>query len=138
MKQINAYLHLNNKCKEAMIFYKDCFGGELSMQTVGESPMANQMPTEMKDAILHATLTNGEAVIIATDMMDPEQAKEGSMISLCINCTSEEEIHSVFDKLSQGGKVGHALEDTFWGAIFGDLTDKFGINWMLNFDKPKA
>ena len=67
MIQINAYLTFNGNCREAMTFYQKCLGGELYLQTIGESPMAAQMPPQMKDSILHSTLTNGEAIIMATD-----------------------------------------------------------------------
>jgi PhnB protein len=54
-----------------------------------------------------------------------------------INCSSMEQIETWFSKLSAGGKVGHPLKEEFWGSIFADLTDKFEMRWMLNWDKPK-
>jgi len=60
MAQINSYLNFNDNCREAMTFYKNCLGGELFLQTVGESPMAGVMPSDMKDAILHSSLTSEE------------------------------------------------------------------------------
>jgi PhnB protein len=56
MAQMNAYLHFNGNCREAMTFYKECLGGELNMQAVGESPMAAQMPPQIHTNILHASL----------------------------------------------------------------------------------
>ena len=138
MTQINIYLHFNGNCREAMAFYKECLGGDLIVQTVGESPMAEQMPAEMHKSVLHSSLTRDELVLLATDMLGPEGAIQGNTISLCLNCSSAEEIHTSFANLYVGGKMGHPLEETFWGATFGDLTDKFGINWMFNFDKNQA
>lgn len=135
MAQIQAYLHLNGNCREAMTFYKECLGGELVMQAVGETPMADQMPAAMHNNILHAQLTREDFVLMATDMMGPAQAIKGSTISLLLNCRSEEEVRTLFASLAVGGEVGHPLEETFWGATFGDLTDRFGVNWMFNFDK---
>jgi len=135
MAQINAYLHFNGNCREAMAFYKECLGGELTMQAVGESPMAGQMPSEMHKNILHAQLVKDGFVLLASDMMGPEVASKGSTISLLLDCRSEEEIKTLFSNLSSGGEIGHPLKEEFWGATFGDLTDKFGINWLFNFDK---
>ena len=67
MGQLNTYLTFNGNCREAMNFYKTCLGGELSLQTIGESPMAEKMPAKMKDCILHSTLANDAMVIMATD-----------------------------------------------------------------------
>jgi len=72
MAQLNPYLTFNGNCREAMNFYKECLGGELIFQTIGESPMADRMPEKMKECILHATLSNSAMVIMATDCV-PEQ-----------------------------------------------------------------
>ena len=118
-----------------MTFYKDCLGGELSLQTIGESPMADKMPQQMRDCILHSTLTKGALVLMASDMVAEEGLKKGNAVSLMLNCSSEEEIKKTYASLSAGGKATHPLEDTFWGAVFGDLTDRFGNHWLLHFDK---
>lgn len=136
MTTINSYLTFSGNCREAMTFYKGCLGGELSFQTIGESPMSEKMPPQMKDSILHATLINGGVIIMATDCVREEGLIKGNTSSLCLNCSSEEEIKSCYEKLSTGGKANHPLEDTFWGAVFGDLTDKYGNHWLLNFTKP--
>jgi PhnB protein len=135
MGQINTYLTFNGNCREAMVFYKDCLGAELTMQTIGESPMADKMPAQMKECILHSTLTDGVMTIMATDCVPPSGLIKGNSVSLCLNCNSEKEIRSFYNKLSSGGNADHPLEDTFWGALFGALTDKFGNHWLLNYDK---
>lgn len=135
MTNINSYLTFNGNCREAMTFYKECLGGDLIFQTIGESPMADKMPVKMKECILHSSLTNGDVVIMATDCVREEGLIKGNAISLCLNCSSEEEIKHCYKKLSAGGKANHPLEDTFWGAVFGDLTDKYGNNWLLNFTR---
>ena len=134
MRQINSYLHFNGNCREAMTFYKECLGGQLILQTVGESPMADKMPIEMKDLILHATLINGELVLLGSDM-SPENLIKGNAVDLMLDCRSDDEIRTSFDKLSANGTIDHPLEETFWGAIFGNFTDKFGNPWMLNYTK---
>jgi len=137
MGQINAYLTFNGNCREAMEFYRDCLGGELTMQTIGESPMADKMPEKMKECILHASLAKGPMLIMATDCVPPPGLIKGNSVSMCINCDSEAEIRSGFEKLSAGGTADHPVEDTFWGALFGGLTDKYGNHWLLNYDKNK-
>jgi len=134
MARINPYLNFNDNCREAMNFYKDSLGGELTIITVGESPMAAQMPPAMKDSILHASLKIGDNMLMGSDMRR-KQLTDGDTVSLSLNCSSEEEIRTCYKKLSSGGKADHPLENTFWNAIFGDLTDKFGNHWLLNYDK---
>lgn len=133
--QINSYLTFSGNCREAMMFYKECLGGELHFQTIGESPMAQKMPPQMKEFILHAMLAKGALVLQGSDMTPQSGLVKGNSVSLSLNCNSEEEIKTCYAKLSEGGSANHVLEDTFWGAMFGDLTDKFGNHWILSFNK---
>ena len=133
MSTINSYLRFNGNCKEAMSFYKDCLGGELTMQKVGESPMAGNMPQEMQDKIMHATLKTDGFIIMASDLCDETGLIKGNNVSLMLDCDSEDQIRNTYDRLSEGGNKSHPLEKTFWNALFGDLTDKFGINWLMNY-----
>ena len=135
MKNINSYLTFSGNCREAMNYYKDCLGGELSLQTVGDSPLSEKMPPEMKKCILHSTLTSGPVILMASDMVSEEGLQKGNAVSLMLDCSSEDEIKNLYTKLSDGGKANHPLENTFWGAVFGDLTDKFGNHWLLHFEK---
>ncbi|MCW3123731.1 MAG: glyoxalase [Flavipsychrobacter sp.] len=137
MLQINTYLTFNGNCREAMSFYKACLGGELTLQTIGESPLADKMPAQMKDLILHSTLTKGSLLLLGSDMVGDNGLTVGNSVSLMLDCSSENEINELYAKLSAGGKADHPLENSFWGALFGDLTDKFGNHWLLHFDKNK-
>jgi PhnB protein len=134
MTQINTYLTFSGNCRDAMTFYKECLGGELNFQTVGESPLSEKMPKQMKDSILHSTLTKGALVLMGSDIVSEKGLVKGNSVSLSLNCSSEKEIKNCYAKLSEGGSADHPLEDSFWGALFGDLTDKFGNHWLLNFD----
>ena len=132
MARLNPYLNFDNNCREAMNFYKDCLGGELFLQTVSELPaMAAQMPPQMKDNILHSSLTSGDIVIMASDL-NPEKRIEGNTVHLCINCNNENELNSFFSKLSANGKVTEPIADMPWGAKYGALTDKYGKHWIFN------
>lgn len=117
-----------------MIFYQNCLGGELTLQTIGESPIAAKIPHYLERSILHAVLAKDDLVIMATDMVEEAGLIKGNAISMMLNCNSEEEAHQFYDKLSTGGKAVHPLQETFWGAIFGDLTDRYGNNWLINYD----
>jgi PhnB protein len=135
MNAINPYIGFNGRCREAMIFYQECLGGELHLQEVAGSPM-EQMCQDTKDQIFHSSLTvNGAQVLMGSDMIDQNGYTKGNNIALAMSCKSEEEIHSLFSILSKEGKVLHALEEAFWGAIFGSVEDQFGIRWMLNYSK---
>ena len=136
MAQLNAYLHFNGNCRQAMTFYKECLGGELNLMSVGESPAAAQMPGVEKKSIMHSHLKNGTIQLMASDRMGPGEVTKGNQISLTIVCSSKKEADTLFSKLSAGGKVSHAMKEEFFG-YFGDFTDKFGIDWMLNFEKPQ-
>ena len=133
MAKLNPYLTFNGNCREAMNYYNECLGGELSFIVVGESPIANQVPSSLKDAILHSSLKTDELELMATDMQ-PESLKEGNAVHLCLSCKTEEETRSMFEKLSAGGKVKQPLHEMFFGLI-GTLTDKFGKSWILECDK---
>lgn len=135
MAQINAYIRFNGNCREAMTFYKECLGGELTMQEIEGSPIEPHMPADAKKNILHATLIKDNLILLASDMYGPEGLQRGNSISLCLDCNSEEEIYRYYDKLSAGGLATHPLEDAFWGGKFGDLIDRYGNSWLLNYAK---
>lgn len=135
MKEITTYLTFNGNCGEAMSFYQRCLGAELHMMKFSESPM--ECPQGAKDRIMHAKLTKGTATLMASDTMPGTPFEQGNNFSVTIGCESEEEIARLFAAVGEGGKVTMPLQDMFWGARFGMLTDQFGIQWMFNFDKPQ-
>ncbi len=137
MTQITAYLNFNGNCRDAMNFYKDCFGGELSLMPVKGSPMEARCPTAQHDQIMHASLAGDGFMLMASDMLSGGTYQPGNNFSLTVNCHSEEQIHSLFSKLGEGGKVNMPLSEQFWGALFGTVTDSFGTRWMLNYEKQK-
>lgn len=133
MKALTPYLFFNGNCQEAMHFYQSVFGGNLEMMTNAEAPH-NACPQNVKlvpEQIMHASLTQGELMIMASDnpMSKPQT---GDHISLSINCSTTQETEQLFHALSNGGKITMPLADTFWGAYFGMLIDKYGVHWMLN------
>jgi PhnB protein len=135
MRQISPYVGFNGKCREAMTFYHECLGGELTLQTVGETPFAAQCPESMHQQIMHSTLQKDGQLIMGSDMVAPEGFVLGNNVALSANCSSEEEINTLYAKLAEGGKIIDELKTQFWGAIFGVVTDKFGVRWMFNYEK---
>lgn len=135
MAQLNPFLRFNDgRCREAMEFYKECFGGELAFMTIGESPMAKEMPPEKQHYIVHAELKSKNLIIYGSDMMR-DKALIGDNVGCALNGESEDEIKTIFNKLAQGGEIFCPLGDAFWGALFGMVTDKYGVEWMLNYQK---
>ncbi|QKJ32113.1 VOC family protein [Mucilaginibacter mali] len=136
MSKINPYIGFNGKTREAMHFYQNIFGGELELLTVKGSPMEQYWQSAPEGALYHAMLTNADGIVMmGSDMSGPNGHTPGNVIQLAITCNSEEEINMFFNKLSEGGTVMDTLKEQFWGAIFGAVLDKYGINWMLNYNK---
>lgn len=132
---INAYLTFGGQAREAMTFYKEALGAELTLMTVKDTNMQEHCPGADENSIMHATLTKDSLVLMASDMLANTELVQGNNFSLSLNCSSEEEINHFFDRLSAGGQVIEPVKVQFWGALFGILKDKFGITWMLNYDK---
>jgi PhnB protein len=135
MKTIDPYLIFNGNCRQAMEFYANCLGGDLNIQTYAQSP--GEHPDAVKDKIMHAKLTKGQIVIMASDPHDGSPVTQGNSFFLNLNCDSLEEIERVFKSVGKNGKVLLPLQDMFWGARFGMLTDQFGVNWMFSFELEK-
>lgn len=135
MNTITAYLTFNGNCREAMQYYQKCLGGDLVFQTVGESPFSEKMPAKMKKYIVHSELKNPKVLLFASDMVGQKMLLKGNSVSLALNCSSEKELKKYYKSLSSDGEQTHPPEETYWGAIFGGLTDKFGTNWLLNYQR---
>jgi len=135
--QLVPYLTFNGTCQEAMTFYQQCLGGELMLQRFADTPAAERVAADAQQNIMHSILTTDTFTLMASDSGMGTVAR-GTMMSLSLNCHSPEQIQELFGKLSADGTVTMPLEDTFWGATFGILIDRFGIDWMLNYDKPAA
>lgn len=134
MEAIIPYLNFTGNAKAALDFYAKALNGQiLFAQTFGESPMEGA--EEHRDKIMHATFKAGDLTIMASDIIDDKYPIiAGTNISLSMNFTKVEDIDRVFAAMSEGSNITMPLQDTFWGAKFGMLTDAFGINWMFNHD----
>jgi PhnB protein len=134
--KLNPYLLFNGQAKAAMEFYSSILGGELKLQTFGESGMPGA--EKEKDLIIHAQLTVDDMVIMASDSGHGHEVEFGSNVALSLVGPEEKELTEIFEKLSHGGKVDLKLEKQFWGDIYGQLTDKFGVHWMVNISSPES
>ena len=101
------------------------------MLTFGSSPMAEKTPPEWHDKIMHARLTVGEAVLMASDA-PPGHYETTKGMSIALNTDRPEEAERIFAALSENGTVRMPIQSTFWAARFGMLVDQFGIPWMIN------
>ena len=136
MKGIVTYLNFDGNCREAMQFYAKSLGAELQMSPFSDMP-GNPAP-ETKDRIMHARLAKGSTeLLMASDTPPGMPLQPGNNVSVSVHCESVQEIDSLFAAVGQNGSVTMPLQDTFWGARFGMLTDQFGIRWMFNFEHPK-
>ena len=131
MAQLSPYLTFNNNTREAMNYYKECLGGELTLMVVKDTPVCDQLPPEFQDSIMHSSLKTSEWEIFASDM-SPEKLNIGNDVHISFSVGSEKELNTLFAKLSDGGKVKQPINPMFFGLI-GSLTDKFGKHWVLTF-----
>lgn len=137
MKSVITNLNFDGNCREAMEFYAKCLGAELELMPFSSMPgEASQKVDWAADRIMHARLSKGGVLVMASDTIPGAPFVQGNNFYVCINCESREEIEKLFGALSEKGNVSMPLQDTFWGAHFGMLTDRFGIGWMLNFPLP--
>lgn len=146
LPRVVTYLNFPGNTEEAFIFYKSVFGTEFSgkgIQRLGDVPPIEGKPPiaeNLKKLILHIELPIlGGHVLVATDA--PKEMgfdlKLGDNMHICLEPESREETHRLFNRISKDGNITMPLEDMFFGAYFGMCTDKFGINWMFNFNNPK-
>ena len=138
MTIVNPYLSFDGNCEEAFNFYKSVFGGEfLRLARFQDAPSEQSMPEAEREKILHVALPigRGTTVLMASDKPAAYgKLTIGNNFSISINTESEEEATDLFNGLSTGGHVIMPLHKAFWNAYFGMFTDKFGIQWMVNYD----
>ncbi len=131
MAKLNPFIRFNGgKCAEAMNFYKGIIGGELYFMPVKGSVMEKDMPADKQDLIMHSSLTKDTWTLIGSDMMR-DTATIGDHMGVAYEAETVEEGQGVFAKLSEGGEIFMPFEKQFWGTMFGLVTDKYGVEWMV-------
>lgn len=145
MATLDLYLSFSGNCEEAFSLYRSVFGGDfLVLNRYSDLPGGEEIPEDSAhalsdndgDKIMHVRLPiGGGAVLMGSDRPSGvETAVVGDVFSISIAPASEEEAIRIFNELSAGGNVTMPLEKTFWNALFGTFTDKFGIQWMVNYE----
>ena len=134
--KLNPYLAFDGQCREAFQFYEQTLGGKIVfMQTIGESPMAANMPKESHSRIMHVTLHVGDQVLQGADA-PPGQFTKPAGFCVALHFDDATEGERVFNKLVENGKIQMAFQPTFWAKGFGMAIDRFGIPWIVNAGQP--
>jgi len=132
--RLNPYVNYPGTAWEAMEFYQSVLGGELNVNTFGEY---GQTDAALADKIMHAQLeTPAGYTIMASDLSPGMTYEPGTNITISLS-GDDESLRGYFEKLAEGGKVTMPLEKQMWGDEYGALTDKFGVNWMVNIGQPR-
>ncbi len=145
MANVGTYLNFPRNTEEAFNFYKSVFGGEFQggISRMGDVPAMEGMPSMAdgdKNLVMHIALPIlGGHLLLGTDA--PESmgftVNYGNNVHISLETDNREQTKQLFDALSAGGKVSMDLQDMFWGAYYGSCTDKFGVQWMVNYTFPK-
>jgi PhnB protein len=132
--RLNPYITFPGTARAAMEHYQRVLGGELRLNTFGEygDPAAPNA-----DGVMHALLeTPAGFTLMASDAPPGMAAPEGSSISVSLSGDDEAELRRYWDGLAEGGTIGMPLDKQVWGDVFGMLTDRFGVQWMVNIGQP--
>ncbi|MFF2290243.1 VOC family protein [Peribacillus butanolivorans] len=134
---VDVYINFNGNCREAVEFYAQVFGTETpQIMTFGETPPNPEfpLPDEAKNLVMHTRLNIEGSNVMFSDVFPGMPFVEGNNISLAVVNKNMDEIKSIFNKLKEGGTVVMDLQETFWSKLYGQVTDRFGIIWQLNYD----
>ncbi len=135
---LEPYLSFDGTCEEALQFYASIFGGGIGgLMRYEGTPMAAEMPPEARTGVMHATFRSPDVNFMASDSNRASECQTGR-VSLSLSSHDPAEGQRIFDALSAGGAVSMPYGKVFWGAMFGSLTDKFGIDWLINCESTNA
>jgi len=130
--KIYPFLNFNGNCSEAMHFYRSCFGGELRINYLADTPASHNLPKEMMQIVVSASLIAGPVKLFASDLMNEEGIFHGNRISLLFDCAQDKFLISLFNRLSLDGNIGYPIsETTLSNGEWASLTDQFGVQWIF-------
>jgi PhnB protein len=136
--QMNPYLSFDGQCEAAFNFYEQCFGGQLGeIFRYAGTPLADQVPADWQDKVMHGTLTIGEQVLMGGDVA-PERYEEPKGFSLSLHMKSTTHAERIFHILAKDGTIVVPLEKTFWAARFGMVVDQYRIPWLINCEGSES
>jgi PhnB protein len=131
---MNTYVNFAGSCAEAFRYYEKHLGAKIVMiMTHGQAPDQSRVSPEWKDAVLHARISIGDTDLLGADIPKAEPMRSAY---LTLGMESDSEAERVFAALSDGGQVFMAMQETFFASRFGQLRDRFGINWMILHERP--
>lgn len=137
--RVHPYLNFDGEAEEAFNFYSKVFGVEIKdMMKMKDSPGGDKLSLEEQERVMHIGLPIGNGIfLMASDILPSagHKLQPGSQTYVLLDVENKEEADRFFQGLSQGGNIEMDIQDVFWGAYFGSFIDKFGIRWMINFDK---
>jgi PhnB protein len=138
---VDVYINFNGNCRAAVEYYAQVFETEKpEIMTFGETPPDPNfaLPEEAKDLVMHTRLNIRGSNVMFSDVFPGMPFVAGNNISLSMASKNIDEVKSLFNKLKEGGTVGMDLQETFWSKCYGNLTDKFGIEWQFNYDNGET
>jgi PhnB protein len=131
MTTLTPYLLFDGNCQQAMEFYKSCFGGELTLMKVKDSPVKDKMPLAQLEKTINARLKSGKLEVSASDWLRLDRKPvRGNTVCLYLSGGTLQELKAFFEKLSEEADVIDPLKEAFFG-VYGAVTDKFGVRWMF-------
>jgi PhnB protein len=136
MKSFQPYLNFDGNTREAMTFYHQALGGDFFIQTFAEANVPG--PPGSENRIMHAAITKGVAILMASDTMPGHEFAMGTNVHVNIDCDDVADAERCFNALSGGASITMPLQETFWAKRFGMLVDKFGVHWMFNYAEKTA
>jgi PhnB protein len=136
--QMTAYLSFKGQCEEAFRLYEQCLGGQLgAIFRYSGSPMADQVPGDWGDKVMHGSLTVAGQVLNGGDV-SPDQYEAPKGFSLSLQIKDEADAERIFHELAKDGRVIMPLQQTFWALRFGHVVDRFGIPWLINCEESNS
>lgn len=139
MNKINPYLNFDGTCEKVFLFYQTIFGGEFlgKIARLGDAPVSNELSEKDKDRVMHIALPIGNDLLMGSDIYPNgmHHLIEGNNNIISIFPESRDEANRIFESLAKDGVTLMPLQDTFWGDYYGQLKDKFGIFWMINYSE---
>jgi PhnB protein len=136
--QLVTYLNFNGQCEAAFKFYESCLRGKIqTMVTFGSTPHGTEMPAAWRNKIMHAQMTMGDQVLMGSDGQS-DQPAERNGFSVAVVLEDPAEADRIFAALAKNGAVSMPIQETFFSARFGMLTDQFGVPWMVNCEPAAA
>jgi len=137
---VNVYLNFNGNCREAVEYYAEVFATETpNIMAFGDVPPNPEyaLPEEAKHLVMHSQLIIAGSRVMFSDVFPGMPFIEGNNINLAFVSNNTDEIKSIYDKLQEGGSVRMELQETFWSKCYGQVKDKFGIEWQLSHESEE-